>query len=237
VDLALILKYMTEAVASPPGEIVLDQFVLRRYRQKDAPALAVAVGASLEHLRPWMPWIALEPMPLEDREKLLAQWDHDWTEGTQYSFGMFRRGRVVGGAGLMRRIAKDGLEIGYWVHPEFVGRGYATRAAKALTTLGLSLPGVTHIEIHHDKANLASGRIPSKLGFAMVREQPVKIDAPGEIGVSCIWRMDEDSWARRAPDIPGEPDLPSRLPAAASPAIGTIPGRDGRESFSGPYSR
>ena len=40
----------------------------------------------------------------------------------------------------MRRIDKNGLEIGYWVHPEFVGRGYATRAAEALTTLGLGLP-------------------------------------------------------------------------------------------------
>ena len=101
--------------------------------------MAVAVGESLEHLRPWMPWIALEPTTLKDREKLLAQWDRDWAKGIQYSFGMFRAGRVVGGAGLMRRIAEDGLEIGYWVHPEFTGRGFATRAAETLTTLGLGL--------------------------------------------------------------------------------------------------
>jgi len=43
--------------------------------------------------------------------------------GRQYSYGMFRRDRVVGGAGLMRRIAANGLEIGYWVHPAFTGEG------------------------------------------------------------------------------------------------------------------
>ena len=37
-----------------------------------------------------MPWIALEPTSLRDREQLLAQWDRDWAAGTQYSFGMFR---------------------------------------------------------------------------------------------------------------------------------------------------
>ncbi len=145
-----------------------------------------------------MPFIALEPTTLEEREELLKRWDRDWAEGTQYSYGMFEGARVVGGAGLMRRIGKDALEIGYWVHPAFIGRGFATRAAGALTTLGLSLPGVTRVEIHHDKANVASGRVPLKLGFEMVAEQPDKISAPGETGLSCVWRMDRASWAARA---------------------------------------
>ena len=134
---------MIEAAAPLPAELVLDQFVLRRYQQKDAAALAVAVRESLEHLRPWMPWIALEPTTLKERKQLLSKWDRDFADGTQYSFGMFRSGRVVGGAGLMRRIASDGLEIGYWVHADFVGRGFATTAAEALTTLGSTASGAS----------------------------------------------------------------------------------------------
>jgi RimJ/RimL family protein N-acetyltransferase len=189
---------MNKTVASLPEEVVLEQFVLRRYQKEDAPALAVAVGESLEHLRPWMPWAALEPTTLKDREKLISQWDRDWEEGTQYSFGMFRRERVVGGAGLMARIARGGLEIGYWVHPEFTQRGFATCAAEALTTLGFGLSGVTHIEIHHDKANLISGRVPKKLGFEMVGERAVEAAAPGETGVNSIWRIDRAAWSRGA---------------------------------------
>jgi ribosomal-protein-serine acetyltransferase len=185
---------MPSSLDAPPSEIELDEFVLRRYQVEDASALAAAVSENLEHLRPWMPWIALEPTTLKDRVKLFAQWDRDWSEGVQYSYGMFRETRVVGGAGLMRRIATDGLEIGYWVHAEFVGRGFATRAAGVLTTLGLSLSGVSHIEIHHDKANVASGRVPQKLGFDMVGEQPAKAEAPGNTGVNLIWRMDLSRW-------------------------------------------
>ena len=180
---------------APPREIVLDGFVLRQYRRGDAPALATAVLESLEHLRPWMPWIALEPTTLEQREELLARWDRDWEEGAQYSYGMFQDSVVVGGAGLMRRNAKGGLEIGYWVRVGYTSRGFATRAAAALTTVGLRLPQVTTVEIHHDKANVASGRVPSKLGFELVREQPDEIEAPAETGVSCVWKMDRQTWA------------------------------------------
>ena len=97
----------------------------------------------------------------------------------------------------MRRIGKKGLEIGYWVHPFFTGQGFATRAAQALTTLGLSVRGVSHVEIHHDKANLASGRVPLKLGFELVGERPVEAVAPGETGVHCIWRTDRARWTAR----------------------------------------
>lgn len=183
-----------QSQSEPPVEVILDQFVLRRYKREDAPALAQAVAENLEHLRPWMPWIALEPTTLRDREELVARWEREWEEGFQYNFGMFLGSRVVGGAGLIRRISPGGLEIGYWVHRGCTGRGFATAAAGALTTIGLSLLDVTHIEIHHDKANEASKRVPAKLGYVMVREEPDEIAAPGETGLSLIWRMERDDW-------------------------------------------
>ena len=81
---------MKRSPAAPPEEVVLDGFVLRRYRRDDAPALAVAVGESLEHLRPWMPWIALEPVTLAEREDLISRWDRNWSEGTEYPTGCSR---------------------------------------------------------------------------------------------------------------------------------------------------
>ncbi len=94
---------MKRSRAAPPGEVVLEGFVLRRYQRDDAGALAVAIGESLEHLRPWMPWIAPEPLRLEEREELIERWDRDWAKGTEYTYGMFRGARVVGGAGRDRR--------------------------------------------------------------------------------------------------------------------------------------
>jgi RimJ/RimL family protein N-acetyltransferase len=40
---------------------------------------------------------------------------------------------VIGSSGLMRRIGPGGLDIGYWLHPAWTGKGLATTAVAALT--------------------------------------------------------------------------------------------------------
>jgi RimJ/RimL family protein N-acetyltransferase len=85
-----------------------------------------------------------------------------------------------------------------WVHPHFTRRGLATTAVRLLTDTALTLPGITHVEIHHDKANVASAGVPRRLGFWLLAEVPDEIEAPAEFGVECQWRMDQQRWARRA---------------------------------------
>jgi RimJ/RimL family protein N-acetyltransferase len=71
------------------------------------------------------------------------------------------------------------------VHPHFTRRGLATASAQLLTDAALRLPGITHVEIHHDKANLASAGVPRSLGFRWLAEMPREIEAPAEIGIEC----------------------------------------------------
>jgi hypothetical protein len=40
---------------------------IRPWTEDDAPALAAAIAASLPELRPWMPWAADEPQPVDVR--------------------------------------------------------------------------------------------------------------------------------------------------------------------------
>jgi RimJ/RimL family protein N-acetyltransferase len=80
------------------------------------------------------------------------------------------------------------------VHVAQLGQGYATRAARLLTTSAFTSVGVDAVEIHHDQANLRSGRIPARLGFQIVGERPDEIAAPGEVGIDCTWRMTGDMW-------------------------------------------
>ena len=98
-----------------------DRLVVRRYAPADATQLHEAILDSLEHLTPWMPWAALEPLDLADREKLIADWKERWQTGEDFNFGVFENGRLVGGCGLHRRIGPGGLEIGYWTAPERPG--------------------------------------------------------------------------------------------------------------------
>jgi ribosomal-protein-serine acetyltransferase len=182
-----------------PERLVRGALVLRRWRRTDAMALSTAVRESLDHLRPWMPWAAAEPLPIEERHALLARWERAWDVGDELSYGMFVSRRVVGACSLMRRIGPGGMEIGYWVHARHVRKGYASTAAAALTDVAFGLPDVTRVEIRHDLANLASGRVPPKLGYQLIGDEPDEVSAPGEVGMSRIWRMTAAAWPHHRP--------------------------------------
>lgn len=185
-------QILPERLAGPAG------LLLRRWSRRDAHQLVAAVAESREHLRPWMAWAAEEPLTIEQRREWIIGVERAWRDGGDAVLGIFLDGRVVGGCGLHRRIARDGLELGYWIHPRFTRRGLATAAAQLLTGGAVALPGVTHVEIHHDKANVASAGVPRKLGFSLLAEVPDKIEAPGEIGIECRWQMDGERWLTTA---------------------------------------
>lgn len=177
-----------------PELIEGDGLVLRRWRAADAELLAVAVAESIEHLRPWMPWIAQEPMTLQQREAMLAQREREWAGGGVVMLAVIAGDRVAGGCGLHRRIGAGGLELGYWIHHAFTRRGLATKTARLLTDAAFSMPDIQRVEIHHDKANQASARIPCKLGFRLIEDAPASPVAPAEIGIERIWRMQRTDW-------------------------------------------
>ena len=48
-----------------------ERLLLRRWVPEDAEGLGRAVAESVEHLRPWMAWIAHEPMALDSRREMI----------------------------------------------------------------------------------------------------------------------------------------------------------------------
>ena len=147
-----------------------DDVVVRPWRVEDAPALSRAIAESLEHLRPWMPWVADEPLPDPERRAWIERSIAARGEGGEAFFGLWEDERVVGGCGLHPRIGAGGLEIGFWVHPERTRRGYATEAARRLVAMAFAQPVIDRVEIHHDPANEASGRVAAALGFTLAAE-------------------------------------------------------------------
>jgi RimJ/RimL family protein N-acetyltransferase len=175
--------------ARPPERIAGDGIVLRRPRAEDGDALAAAIRASLEHLRPWMAWADDEATTPERRRDHLERVDRGWEAGTDFAFLVLDAGetRVVGGSGLHRRIGPGAIEIGYWVHVDHGDRGIATALARALTDAALALPDVDRVEIHCDEANVRSAAVPRRLGYRLDRMEDDEVTAPGEVGRSMIW--------------------------------------------------
>ena len=171
-----------------PNELVFHAPVtLRRFQAEDNDALYQAVTESLDHLRPWLPWA--QDYSRESAEQYLANSIRHWDDGTEYNYAMLTDGVLVGCIGLMARIGPGGLEIGYWVHRAYAGRGLATAAAGALVEQAFRLPGVDHVEIVHDELNVPSGKIPARLGFTEIERHPLDPPAPGGTGIGVVWRL------------------------------------------------
>lgn len=167
------------------------EVTLRRVRETDTEALYEVIHESLEHLRPWMAWVADGYTPA-DAAEFVAAAQHDWANGSVYSYAIFVQGRLAGVASLMDRIGPGGLEIGYWLHPAFVGRGAATRTASLLAAEAFRT-GSNRVEIVTDVANVRSLAIPRRLGFVEVaRRPPQEPVTPGEDGLDIVWRLTPD---------------------------------------------
>jgi ribosomal-protein-serine acetyltransferase len=174
----------------PPETISNAAVTLRRWRAGDAELSYRLVRDSIEHLSPWMAWATPE-YSLDSATGYVERCEANWADGEAFQYAIFVQAEPVGSAGLMARIGGGGLEIGYWVHPSWTGRGVATSAAAALTDAALALPAIDRVEIHHDVRNAASGRVPAKLGYSFIDEVPTDpaMIAPGDAGTMKVWRI------------------------------------------------
>ena len=153
----------------PAYRIQTPRLVLRCWQPSDAPLLADAVTASLDHLRPWMPWAHAEPEALETKVQRLRSFRARFDLDQDYVYAIFTpdESEVVGGKGLHPRIGEGALEIGYWINARHAGRGYATEASAALTRTAFEINGVERMEIRCDPANERSAAVPRKLGYTL----------------------------------------------------------------------
>ena len=153
--------------SNPAYRIETKRLVVRCYNPSDAPLLAESVTESLEHLRPWMPWVHSEPEPLEGKIQRLKRFRGLFDLGQDFIYGIFNLDgtKLLGGTGLHTRLGESELEIGYWIHKDYINQGLVTESTAALIKVAFELLHIHRIEIHCDPGNTASAAIPRKLGF------------------------------------------------------------------------
>ena len=79
---------------------------------------------------PWATDAAADPANARSHGR---EAEEQWDQGSDYTYVLRPReaGPVIGMFGLHRRIGPGALEIGYWLHPDYLGCGFATRAVAA----------------------------------------------------------------------------------------------------------
>lgn len=185
----------------PAYRIVTPRLVIRCYDPTDAPLLKASVDASVEHLRPWMPWIRFEPQTLEQKVQLLRGFRGKFDLGQDFIYGIFDRDetRLLGGTGVHPRREPGAGEIGYWVHVDFQGQGLITEAAAALVRVSFEIDRLRRVEIRCAPANTRSGAVPQRLGF--------KLDGTLRqcIGEEAVGWNDAQVWTLLASEYPTSP--------------------------------
>jgi RimJ/RimL family protein N-acetyltransferase len=159
---------MNQALFSNPAyRIETRRLVLRCYQPTDGPLLAESIAESVEHLLPWMPWAHAEPEPLEEKVQRVKYFRGEFDLGQNFIYAILNpeETKLVGGTGLHPRLGAGQLEIGYWIHKDYVNQGLVTESTAALVKVAFELVRVHRIEIHCDPDNHASAAIPRKLGF------------------------------------------------------------------------
>jgi RimJ/RimL family protein N-acetyltransferase len=205
---------MSASPRGPAYRVVTERLVLRCWQPTDAPLLKAAIDASLDHLRPWMPWVSQEPESVDAKAARLRRMRGQFDLGIDYVYGVLDREEraVLGGTGLHTRAGEGAREIGYWIHVAHVGQGLATELVAALTRVAFEVDAVRRVEIHCAPENVRSAAVPRKLGY--VHEATLRARAARSDGTprdTMIWTLLDGEYAASPA---------ARRPAEAYDALG-----------------
>lgn len=121
---------------NPAYNVLTERTLIRCWHPSDAVLLKEAIDMSIEHLRPWMPWVQNEPEDIAAKVRRIRLWRAQFDLNHNYMYGIFNldESKVLGGTGLHTRIGPDALEIGYWIRVNHANRGLGTEVAAALSS-------------------------------------------------------------------------------------------------------
>jgi len=148
-----------------PERIALDGLVLRRALPSDATALFEAYAADPVATR----WLTIRTVTqVEDTREFLARCQRDWDEGHSFVYALTppapQHDRPFGAIDL--RIDGFQASYGYALARSHWGRGFASRALRALVDLALARPGIWRAWACCDIGNPASARVMEKAGMS-----------------------------------------------------------------------
>ena len=190
---------MSQTYLGPAYRIESERLVIRCYDPKDAFYLQKSIQESVEHLRPWLPWVKTEPEELKVKIERLREFRANFDLSKNYIYAVFdpKETELIGGTGLHPRVGSNAFEIGYWINVNHVNNGYATEISAALTKVAFEIEHVNRVEIHCDPINTKSEAIPKKLGYvyeATLRNRTENIE--GELIDSMIWSILRDEYLK-----------------------------------------
>ena len=122
---------------------------------------------------------------VEESEGYVRESRARWLLGQDWSLGIWRGERLVGGSGFMLRgrpLEHGTGEIGMWIRVDEAGRGLGTRVLRAMVDWADADWPFQKLTWVCDSRNLASARVAEKCGFQL--EGRLREHAPDAAGAT-----------------------------------------------------
>lgn len=174
-----------------PEEFTTERLLIRKPMPGDGKAVYEAMQASLDELKPWMPW-AHTNQSEQDVEANIRDSIAKFISREDLRLHIFNKdsGEFIGSTGLHRiDWAVPKFEIGYWIDTRFAGRGYITESTQALTKFAFSELNAKRVEIRCDSLNRKSRSIPKRLGYTLegiLKNNSISVESK-ELRDTCIF--------------------------------------------------
>lgn len=155
---------------SPTEEIFTPRCRLRHPDESDLVHIWSATRvAGFNDGMPWDP-----PKHIDDLTAPLERARADWRAGVHFTWTVEARStrEFLGRISIRREEGAAVWSIGFWIHPQHQGRGYATEVAAALVDFGFSRLDAECITAAHAAWNQASARVLERIGMIFVRSNP-----------------------------------------------------------------
>ncbi|NDI35046.1 GNAT family N-acetyltransferase [Chengkuizengella sediminis] len=174
-----------------PTEFPTERLLIRMPKPGDGGVVYHSINASIDELKPWMPF-AQKEQTLEEVETNIRESYIKFLKREDLRLLVFLKetGQFVASSGLHRiNWSIPSFEIGYWVDTRYSGKGYMTEAVQRITEFASQELKARRIEICCDSRNLKSRAIPEKLGYILegtLKNEGLSADGNG-LRDTCIY--------------------------------------------------
>ena len=114
---------------------------------------------------PWPPYVK----SVDDSRKHIEETIQKRRDNLAYTYSIEVDGVIAGDISIrnLTEVEKK-PEIGYWMSPDYAGKGLMTKAVRALTDYGLQSLALEKIIIRADPMNIGSNKVAEKAGYNQV---------------------------------------------------------------------
>jgi RimJ/RimL family protein N-acetyltransferase len=188
---------MTTTFLLPPTPVLATpRLVLRPLRHDDAPVIQRRFPRweIVRYLAARVPW----PYPSDGAASHVSECLEEMARRQKCYWAICLKqdpAKLIGRIDLWPDDGKSRDQRGFWLDPEFQGRGLMTEAAERVTEFAFIELGWPHLWLSNAEANKASGRIKEKQGAQLMDRMPSHF-VSGE-GTRMVWLLRREDWLAR----------------------------------------